>query len=217
MPDPESGVRITATSSCDHIIVQLRDIPGGQDKDLVAVIGEDVPSGAIAERLYIDVNDGQNSTMSMSVLAQVIGDVYATPNTLLFGIVEPGQPVVKEVRLLRRDGDPVSIVSVEVDASLRNTLSCDVDNDAAQPILRATMRMPETSKPVRRTQRLDGFIRVNTRKKVKRDLQSDESVPDYASHAMDGPGGESSVLESINIPVLGVRIPGTTERARLPQ
>ena len=202
-----TAIQITATSSCDYVSVQLRDIPGCVDKELVTVLRENTPSGAIAERLYVDVNDGSSSTMSISVLAQVVGDVYATPSTLLFGILQPGQSAVREVRLCRHDGDSVSIASMELSPSLKGVMSIDIGNDAKWPIVRATLAVSEPDRPIRKTQRFDGFIKVITQRNIKGNPLRDESSSSAVSMPSSIPEGESSFGESINIPVLGVRIP----------
>ncbi|MCM8808265.1 MAG: DUF1573 domain-containing protein [Candidatus Omnitrophica bacterium] len=75
-----------------------------QDKKwiLSVILPRNFPLGPISKRIIVELNNKKSSTIEIPILGKVVGDVYAKPDELLFGITEPLKKKNQEIEICSR-------------------------------------------------------------------------------------------------------------------
>ncbi|MEQ8848536.1 DUF1573 domain-containing protein [Botrimarina sp.] len=100
-------------STNDHLEAELveRSRNGGRViYDLVVRLRDTAPAGVMRTPLVLVTSDAANPRIPLDVVAEVRPELTVSPDTLVFGDVEPGQTVTK--RLLVRGKRPFTITGV---------------------------------------------------------------------------------------------------------
>ena len=178
----------------------IKDIPNSKDKELKLVFESNAPNGPMTGKVLISFHDDEPLILMASVIGQVIGDVYADPTTVFFGLVQQENTVTKRVQLRGRKNS-ITIIRLEVSKSIERIITVDVTEDSLEPALRVSLSVPKLPKGQKSEKRIDGFIRlvvgIDEAKNDKNTLTNKE---------MDSIVSDNNICtvvhESLNIPVL---------------
>ena len=113
---------------------------------------DSVPMGEFRDRIVVDLIGGTQSSVDIPVFARIQGDVYLTPSTISFGVLDGG---VKEriVRInnlsnvplkgtkLKSTDSSIKLRAVETDAGKAYDLILSVDSDDVSEDLKAVVKV----------------------------------------------------------------------------
>lgn len=74
--------------------------------------GEGKP-GPIRGMITLSTNDPARQTVNASVIGTILGDVAVNPERIMLGMMNPGAPLQKTIRVSHRDGKPFEVTGLE--------------------------------------------------------------------------------------------------------
>ena len=197
---PAKKEALTAETDNDYLNVALNNMPNGKDKEMKVTLEKSAPNGPISARVLISLHGDPPLTFLASAIGQVIGDSYASPATVFFGMLHEEGTRTNTVQLRTRKKS-IAVCGVRLSESLERLAAIDVTSDTSGPLLRVTLSAPRLPKGQRSGKRIDGFIRV---------VVSADPRQNDTNSLTDGNGDLTTshddtctaVHETINIPVL---------------
>jgi hypothetical protein len=106
--------RITAIRSANpHLSAEVREIGGSNGQvsyQVVVRLQKDFPSGRVCEHLILVTNDSASSDLPIPVEGLVAGAIVVSPESMLLGVVEPGQKTTRE--LVVRGKQPFCVTKI---------------------------------------------------------------------------------------------------------
>jgi hypothetical protein len=160
--------------------------------DLYLTIDGNTPIGPLSSKIYIEIQGEDPLTLQIPILGQIIGEVYAEPTTVFWGVVEEGDSARETVRLKANQGY-LKVERFNASDSIKSILAIDIKKENVGAALNIDLRPQTLEEGRRKAKKVEGFIRVFVKieKENSHDEESNQGVPKNID----------SLLE-VNIPVL---------------
>lgn len=111
--------------------VEERQRSGGQvGYDLIVTLADDAPAGFLKDQITLVTSDQRMAEVPVEVQGRVTAELTVSPDSLLLGVLKPGQTVTKQ--LVVKAKRPFRVLNVK----------CDGDDDCF------TFKTPEGAKPL---------------------------------------------------------------------
>ena len=149
---PDDLDELSARIDQPYFRVQSLDPAGSELRRFEIVLTEDAPSGSLMSELRLR-GIGRQVVLPVSVQANVRGNSYAIPNSLVISAGDDRDPAI--VRPRRRDDKEAVIRSAELIGDIANRLRTWIERDEDGPFVRVELTSEADTTSRRRTLRGD--------------------------------------------------------------
>jgi hypothetical protein len=113
-PQASSTVKIGTVRALSKR-VKVRDLGGGdKSREIQVTLSPDLTIGEFRDRILVDLVGGQSQVVNIPVSVEVVGELRLNPSVVSFGLLRENSPVSRKVIVENLSGQPVKLLSAEV-------------------------------------------------------------------------------------------------------